>query len=110
MNAADFRALMERWAAMMADHRDWLIQLDSVVGDSDLGLTMSDGFRAAARIIRRFHRRIVVKVNILRRNLTFDDKRVGQSLAYYKPSVFFACLHLEHVARFHAVEPRRKVA
>ena len=48
MNAADFRALMERWAVVMADHRDWLIQLDSVVGDSDLGLTMSDGFRAAA--------------------------------------------------------------
>ena len=41
MNAADFRALMERWAVVMADHRDWLIQLDSVVGDSDLGLTMS---------------------------------------------------------------------
>ena len=37
MNAADFRALMERWAVVMADHRDWLIQLDSVVGDSDLG-------------------------------------------------------------------------
>ena len=46
MNAADFRALMERWAVVMADHRDWLIQLDSVVGDSDLGLTMSDGFRS----------------------------------------------------------------
>ena len=37
MNAADFRALMERWAVVMADHRDWLIQLDSVVGDSDWG-------------------------------------------------------------------------
>lgn len=48
MNAADFRTLMERWAVVMVDHRDWLIQLDSVVGDSDLGLTMSDGFRAAA--------------------------------------------------------------
>ena len=48
MNVADFCALMERWAVVMADHRDWLIQLDSVVGDSDLGLTMSDGFRAAA--------------------------------------------------------------
>ena len=49
MNAADFRALMERWAVVMADHRDWLIQLDSVVGDSDLGLTMSDGFRRRCR-------------------------------------------------------------
>ena len=32
----------------MAQKRDWLIELDSVVGDSDLGLTMSDGFRAAS--------------------------------------------------------------
>ena len=53
MNAADFRALMERWAVVMADHRDWLIQLDSVVGDSDLGLTMSDGFRAAADAVNK---------------------------------------------------------
>ena len=53
MNAADFCALMERWAVVMADHRDWLIQLDSVVGDSDLGLTMSDGFRAAADAVNK---------------------------------------------------------
>ena len=48
MNATDLRALLARWAGIMADKRDWLIELDSVVGDSDLGLTMSDGFRAAA--------------------------------------------------------------
>ena len=53
MNAADFRALMERWAVVMADHRDWLIQRNSVVGDSDLGLTMSDGFRAAADAVNK---------------------------------------------------------
>ena len=53
MNVADFCALMERWAVVMADHRDWLIQLDSVVGDSDLGLTMSDGFRAAADAVNK---------------------------------------------------------
>jgi len=51
MKVSDFCALMERWAVIMADKRDWLIQLDSVVGDSDLGLTMSDGFRAAADAI-----------------------------------------------------------
>ena len=42
MNATDLRALLARWAGIMADKRDWLIELDSVVGDSDLGLTMSD--------------------------------------------------------------------
>ena len=48
MNANDLRALLARWADGMAQKRDWLIELDSVVGDSDLGLTMSDGFRAAS--------------------------------------------------------------
>jgi dihydroxyacetone kinase-like protein len=33
----------------MKDNKDCLIELDSVVGDGDLGLTMSDGFAAAAR-------------------------------------------------------------
>lgn len=51
MKVSDLCALMERWAVIMADKRDWLIELDSVVGDSDLGLTMSDGFRAAANAI-----------------------------------------------------------
>lgn len=51
MKVSDFCALMARWADVMAQNRDWLIELDSVVGDSDLGLTMSDGFRAAAEAI-----------------------------------------------------------
>ena len=51
MKVSDFCALMERWAVIMADNRNWLIELDSVVGDSDLGLTMSDGFRAAANAV-----------------------------------------------------------
>lgn len=32
---------------IMAENRDYLIEMDSVVGDGDLGLTMSDGFEAA---------------------------------------------------------------
>ena len=48
MNARALSALMAQWAELMTQNRDWLIELDSVVGDSDLGLTMSDGFRAAA--------------------------------------------------------------
>jgi len=32
---------------VMIENRDYLINLDSVVGDGDLGLTMSDGFWAA---------------------------------------------------------------
>ena len=48
MNADKLKGLLSAWAALMTEKRDWLIELDSVVGDSDLGLTMSDGFRAAA--------------------------------------------------------------
>lgn len=35
-------------ANSMQEHKEYLIQLDSVVGDGDLGLTMSDGFCAAS--------------------------------------------------------------
>ncbi len=37
---------------LMAENRDRLIDLDSVVGDGDLGLTMSDGFKAAYESIK----------------------------------------------------------
>ena len=48
MNAAELKGLLAAWAALMNEKKEWLIELDSVVGDSDLGLTMSDGFAAAA--------------------------------------------------------------
>ncbi|MDR3050344.1 MAG: DAK2 domain-containing protein [Oscillospiraceae bacterium] len=48
MKAADFKQLTARWASVMRENQAYLIQLDSVVGDSDLGLTMADGFQAAA--------------------------------------------------------------
>jgi len=38
-------------ADMMEDNKTYLIELDSVVGDGDLGLTMSDGFKAASKAI-----------------------------------------------------------
>lgn len=43
----DVKRLLSIWASIMCEKRDALIQLDSVVGDGDLGLTMSDGFTAA---------------------------------------------------------------
>lgn len=48
MNAEKLKGLLSVWAALMTEKKDWLIELDSVVGDSDLGLTMSDGFAAAS--------------------------------------------------------------
>lgn len=37
---------------IMNQNRDYLIELDSVVGDGDLGLTMGDGFHAAYEAVK----------------------------------------------------------
>ena len=47
MNQQELIAMLGRISKIMEINRDYLIELDSVVGDSDLGLTMSDGFRSA---------------------------------------------------------------
>lgn len=44
---ADVKELLKTWADIMAANKQRLIELDGAVGDSDLGLTMTDGFRAA---------------------------------------------------------------
>lgn len=43
----DIKNLLASTAQVMQENRELLIELDSVVGDGDLGLTMSDGFKAA---------------------------------------------------------------
>ncbi len=45
----DVRKLLACIAEVMQENRELLIELDSVVGDGDLGLTMSDGFVAASK-------------------------------------------------------------
>lgn len=47
MNKHYLIKLLEKIKDIMAFNKDYLIQLDSIVGDGDLGLTMSDGFLAA---------------------------------------------------------------
>jgi dihydroxyacetone kinase-like protein len=39
--------LLKSFMDIMVENKEYLIDLDSVVGDGDLGLTMSDGFTAA---------------------------------------------------------------
>lgn len=41
------------WAELMAEYRQELIELDSLCGDSDLGLTMAKGFEAASNEVKR---------------------------------------------------------
>ncbi len=49
---AEFKTLIQKWASVMMANKDYLIDLDSVVGDADLGLTMSEGFEAAWQAVR----------------------------------------------------------
>lgn len=52
MTSTEFIKLLSIWSDIMAEKRDYLIKLDSVVGDGDLGLTMSDGFKAAFESVK----------------------------------------------------------
>lgn len=47
-DAKELRLLFAEWARVMQSNKQTLTELDSVVGDGDLGLTMSDGFATAA--------------------------------------------------------------
>jgi dihydroxyacetone kinase-like protein len=49
---ADLKELLRVWAELMAANKQRLIELDGMVGDSDLGLTMADGFKAAYEAIK----------------------------------------------------------
>jgi dihydroxyacetone kinase-like protein len=44
--------LFTRWEAIMLSNKDYLIEIDGIVGDGDLGLTMSDGFKAANTAVK----------------------------------------------------------
>ncbi len=48
MNRESLRAAMAEVSAIMTANRDYLIQLDQQNGDGDLGISMSDGYKAAA--------------------------------------------------------------
>lgn len=49
---ADLKDLLKTWADIMEANKQRLIELDGMVGDSDLGLTMTDGFRAAYEAVK----------------------------------------------------------
>lgn len=43
---------LKQLSDIMSENRSYLIELDSIVGDGDLGLTMSDGFHAAYNAVK----------------------------------------------------------
>lgn len=52
MDVAVLIRFLEEANKIMQENREYLIDLDSVVGDGDLGLTMSDGYKAAYEAVR----------------------------------------------------------
>ncbi len=46
LKAKDFKKIFAAWSRTMTEKMDYLVTLDQVAGDGDLGLTMSDGFGA----------------------------------------------------------------
>jgi dihydroxyacetone kinase-like protein len=51
MNFVDIKGFLMELKDIMTQSKDYLIELDSVVGDGDLGLTMQSGFAAAYEAI-----------------------------------------------------------
>ncbi|KQY16415.1 Dak phosphatase [Rhizobium sp. Root73] len=51
LNAANLIDLFRTWKELFANQREFLIALDGKVGDSDLGITMSKAFAAAAEVL-----------------------------------------------------------
>jgi len=45
----DFIKIFDAWAEAMLNNKEKLIKLDTIVGDGDLGLSMTDGFNAMQR-------------------------------------------------------------
>lgn len=54
MDKSYIKKLLKCISDIMAENRNYLIELDSVVGDGDLGLTMGDGFAAASAAAETF--------------------------------------------------------
>jgi len=51
LNAQTLRMAMGEIASVMAENRQYLIELDQRNGDGDLGISMSDGFAAASAFV-----------------------------------------------------------
>lgn len=51
MDRKSVTGIIQAISARMAENRDYLIELDQVNGDGDLGISMDDGYRAAAEFL-----------------------------------------------------------
>ena len=44
MNAKEIKRIASAWAEVMRENQTFLVELDSVAGDGDIGMVLSDGF------------------------------------------------------------------
>lgn len=51
MNRESVKGIIQSISERMTENRDYLIKLDQVNGDGDLGISMSDGYKAAAEFL-----------------------------------------------------------
>ncbi|ADL04570.1 dihydroxyacetone kinase subunit L [Lacrimispora saccharolytica] len=51
MNGNSVKGIIEAISAEMSENRDYLVALDQVNGDGDLGISMDDGYRAVAEFL-----------------------------------------------------------
>lgn len=53
LTANDFIRVFQAWADIMNTNKDYLIKLDAIAGDGDLGLALTDGFNATLAAIEK---------------------------------------------------------
>lgn len=76
LNSSDLDGLFTKVKGVMIENKDWLFELDSAMGDGDLGITMSTGFSKVYEIISSLEQEDMGKVFI----------KVGMTLAETVPS------------------------
>lgn len=54
LNSKDIKDIFAKIKNIMIENKDWLFKLDSVMGDGDLGLTMSNGFTKVHEVLSKF--------------------------------------------------------
>jgi dihydroxyacetone kinase-like protein len=62
INIEDIKSIIRNIKSIMDDKRDYLIELDGVMGDGDLGITMTKAFTAAAEEVERSDEKIPGKL------------------------------------------------
>jgi dihydroxyacetone kinase-like protein len=76
LNSSDLEGLFAKVKDVMIENKDWLFELDSAMGDGDLGITMSTGFSKVYEMISALEEEDIGKIFM----------KVGMTLAETVPS------------------------